>query len=101
MIVRISPIVDRTPDSSPVTCSVPPDKSILHRALFIGSLTRSAIRIPISGEHALAHDIIATILALESLGVPVEISESAIELNGVGRHGYRAPTHVINCANSG
>jgi 3-phosphoshikimate 1-carboxyvinyltransferase len=101
MIVRISPIADRTPDASPVTCSVPPDKSILHRALFIGSLTRSAIRIPIAGGHALAHDIIATILALESLGVPVEISESAIELNGVGRRGYRAPTHVINCANSG
>jgi 3-phosphoshikimate 1-carboxyvinyltransferase len=101
MVVRISPVGHRDPDATPVACSVPPDKSILHRALFIGSLTKSAIRIPITGEHAIAHDIIATILSLESLGVPVEISEFWIELNGVGRHGYRAPTHVINCANSG
>jgi 3-phosphoshikimate 1-carboxyvinyltransferase len=81
--------------------SLPPDKSILHRALFIGSITRSAFRIPIPSEAAISHDIVATVLSLESLGVPIELFPDRIELQGVGLGGYRMPTHVINCANSG
>ncbi|MFI5202032.1 MAG: 3-phosphoshikimate 1-carboxyvinyltransferase, partial [Candidatus Kapaibacterium sp.] len=101
MLVRISPVSPIIPDASPVVLSMPPDKSILHRLLFLGSLTTSAFRILIESPQAISHDIIATILALESLGVPVEISESEITLQGVGLHGYRAPSHAINCANSG
>ncbi|HET6400403.1 MAG TPA: 3-phosphoshikimate 1-carboxyvinyltransferase [Candidatus Kapabacteria bacterium] len=101
MLVRISPVNRIVPDDSPVTLSMPPDKSILHRLLFLGSLTTSAFRIPIESPQTISHDIIATILALESLGVPVEITESEINMQGVGLRGYRAPSHAINCANSG
>jgi len=106
MIVRISPVAlhsssSMEQDISPIEASVPPDKSILHRLLLIGSLTRSAFRIPIDSPHSISHDVIATMLALESLGVPVEFSDVGIELNGVGRKGYRMPSHSINCANSG
>ncbi len=101
MEIRIHPISGVASDSRPVLITPPPDKSILHRILLIGSLTQSAIRIPISGIYSISHDVIATVLALESLGVPVEIFDDHIELHGVGRKGYRAPTHVINCANSG
>ncbi|HWF44795.1 MAG TPA: 3-phosphoshikimate 1-carboxyvinyltransferase [Candidatus Kapabacteria bacterium] len=80
---------------------LPPDKSILHRVLFIGSITRSAFRIPIPSEAAISHDIVATVLSLESLGVPIELFPDRIEVQGVGLGGYRMPTHVINCANSG
>ncbi len=80
---------------------MPPDKSILHRLLFIGSLTTSAIHIPIASQVSLSDDVIATVLALESLGVPVDVEQNRIELQGVGRRGYRAPSHAINCANSG
>jgi 3-phosphoshikimate 1-carboxyvinyltransferase len=79
----------------------PPDKSIFHRLLIIGSLTRSTIRIPISAIEDLPVDIISTILAMQSLGVPTEISRSEIELQGVGIKGYHEPKHQINCANSG
>lgn len=101
MLVRISPVGPMVPVDSPAVLSMPPDKSILHRLLFLASLTTSAFRIPIESPQTISHDIIATILALESLGVPVEISESEINLQGVGLHGYRAPSHAINCANSG
>ena len=81
--------------------SPPPDKSIFHRLLIIGSLTSSTIRIPISAIEDLPTDIISTILALQSLGVPIEISRSEIELQGVGFGGYHKPKHQINCGNSG
>lgn len=80
---------------------MPPDKSILHRLLILGSLTTSHFKIPIASKETISDDVIATILALESLGVPIDIGEKEIELQGVGRHGLRAPTHAINCANSG
>jgi 3-phosphoshikimate 1-carboxyvinyltransferase len=106
MTVRISPAkidIDSSlsRDFSPIELSVPPDKSILHRLLLIGSLTKSAFRIPIESPRSISHDVIATMLAVESLGVPVEFSDAAIEMNGVGRRGFRMPTHSINCANSG
>ncbi|HZK76292.1 MAG TPA: 3-phosphoshikimate 1-carboxyvinyltransferase [Candidatus Kapabacteria bacterium] len=101
MLVRISPAGTVPPNASPVVLSMPPDKSILHRLLFLGSLTTSAFRIPIESPQTISHDLIATILALESLGVPVDIGDKEIGLQGVGLHGYRAPSHAINCANSG
>ena len=107
MLVKIRPVSgikdvsSRISDFSQIELSVPPDKSILHRVLLIGSLTRSAFHIPISSKHSISHDAIATMLALESLGVPMELSDKAIEMNGVGRRGFRKPTHAINCGNSG
>jgi 3-phosphoshikimate 1-carboxyvinyltransferase len=101
MTVTISPVPSIHPDPQPVRFTVGPDKSILHRILILGSLTRSLIRIPIRSIESLSHDVLATILALESLGVPIEVTPEQIELQGVGRHGFRAPGHTINCANSG
>lgn len=100
MTVEIGPALDgQTATASEFT--LPPDKSLLHRVLFIGSMTQSAFRIPIPSPQAISHDVVATVLALESLGVPVELFGDRIELQGVGRNGYRAPNHVVNCANSG
>ncbi len=103
MVARITPIrnIFSSNNSDAVILSMPPDKSILHRLLFIGSLTTSAITIPIASPASLSDDVIASVLALESLGVPVDVEHDRIELHGVGRRGYRAPSHAINCANSG
>lgn len=81
--------------------TLPPDKSIFHRLLIIGSLTNSRITIPITAIEDIPVDIISTILAMQSLGVPIELSRSEIELQGVGISGYHAPKHQINCGNSG
>jgi 3-phosphoshikimate 1-carboxyvinyltransferase len=93
-LVQLSSIV-------PARFQLPADKSILHRLLIIGSLSHSQITIPIKSQSDLGEDVIATILALESLGVPIDIQDTQIQLQGVGLRGLRAPTHKINCANSG
>jgi 3-phosphoshikimate 1-carboxyvinyltransferase len=101
MIVEIlsHPGVRVEPD--PPTLVMPPDKSVLHRLLMIGSLTTTAFTIPIQDPHLMSHDVIATILALESVGVPIELFNSHIEMQGVGLAGFKASNHIINCANSG
>ncbi len=91
----------RVQTSAPRPITLPPDKSIFHRLLIIGSLTKSNIRIPISSIEDIPVDVYATILALQSLGVPIELSRSEIELQGVGLGGFHAPKYQINCANSG
>lgn len=100
MYVEIAP-GSRTGISLPEPFIMPPDKSILHRLLLIGSLTNTAFTIPIQDQHWMSHDVVATVLALESLGVPVELFQTHIELQGIGAKAFRTPTHIINCANSG
>ncbi len=102
MVARITPVSNVLfANAEAISFRMPPDKSILHRLLFLGSLTTSAIRVPIAAPGTISDDVIATVLALESLGVPVDVEQNRIEMHGVGRHGYRAPSHAINCANSG
>lgn len=101
MTVTIEPVGHVEPQDEEIRLSVGPDKSILHRLLMIGSLTKTLFRIPIRSIEVLSHDVLATALAMESLGVPIEVNPTEIELQGVGRHGLRAPGHTINCANSG
>src|ERR1051325_4502353 len=101
MTVTITPVKDIISLSDELRFSVGPDKSILHRLLMIGSLTKSHFTIPIRSIESLSHDVLATALAMESLGVPIEVNPTSIELQGVGRRGLRAPGHTINCANSG
>lgn len=101
MIVEIAPYAKETGDRVIEPLVMPPDKSVLHRLLIIGSLTNTAFTIPIEDPHLMSHDVIATVLSLESVGVPVELFNSHIELQGVGLAGFKSPNHIINCANSG
>jgi 3-phosphoshikimate 1-carboxyvinyltransferase len=91
----------RNANAEPVILNMPPDKSILHRLLIIGSLTRSLIIIPLPPIESIAHDVLATVLALQSLGVSIEFFDDRIELQGGGLHGLRESGHQIHCANSG
>ncbi|HET6510799.1 MAG TPA: 3-phosphoshikimate 1-carboxyvinyltransferase [Candidatus Kapabacteria bacterium] len=101
MIVEIAPFEAGNGEREISPLVMPPDKSVLHRLLIIGSLTTTSFTIPITDPHMMSHDVIATILALESVGVPVELFNDHIELQGVGLGGFKASNHIINCANSG
>jgi 3-phosphoshikimate 1-carboxyvinyltransferase len=101
MIVEIAPFDGERIERETATLIMPPDKSVLHRLLIIGSLTTTSFTIPIEDPHLMSHDVIATVLALESVGVPVELFNSHIELQGVGLAGFKPSNHIINCANSG
>lgn len=101
MVVEISPYAGGSSEPSTATLVMPPDKSVLHRLLIIGSLTNTSFTIPITDPHMMSHDVVATVLALESVGVPVELFNTHIELQGVGLAGFKPSNHIINCANSG
>ena len=80
------------------TIRVPGDKSIGHRALVLAALAEgpSTIR-NLSG----GLDNLATAAALRAMGVGVEVGDSVAHVAGVGLHGLRMPTGVIDCGNSG
>ncbi len=79
--------------------TVPPDKSILHRALLLAALGEGPARIRPLGRGA---DNRSTRTALEALGVKIEAEMDAAVVHGVGGpSGFLAPAGPIDCGNSG
>lgn len=78
--------------------NLPADKSILHRALILNALAEGES--VISASH-IGEDNKSTISALQSLGVPIEITENTVRVQGVGKQGLQAPKQPIDCGNSG
>jgi 3-phosphoshikimate 1-carboxyvinyltransferase len=78
--------------------TAPPDKSITHRALFLAALAKGSSTIaPLGG----GRDNRATLEALRSLGVEIELSRETANVEGVGSpRGLRA-SGPIDCSNSG
>lgn len=78
----------------------PGDKSISHRAVMFGALAEGKSRFT----HFLeADDCLRTIQAFRSMGIPVSLKPgtSAIEIEGKGLRGLRAPGGVLDLGNSG
>lgn len=79
--------------------SVPPDKSISHRAVLIGSIATGRITVH---NFLQAEDSLATLQAMRSLGVEIEENpEGQLTIEGVGLHGLQQPGNIIDCGNSG
>ncbi len=80
------------------TISVPGDKSISHRVAMLAALASgtSTIRRFCNGD-----DCLATLSALNSLGVEHAWDDQALSIYGVGRDGLNAPGVAIDCGNSG
>ncbi len=80
--------------------SVPGDKSISHRAVIFGSMAAGPTRVTgfLPGE-----DCLATLRALQSLGVQIDvIDETTLLVEGLGRRGkFTAAREAIDCGNSG
>ena len=77
---------------------VPGDKSISHRAAILGALAEGHTRVSGFLEGA---DCLATVSALQSLGVEIIRDATRLEINGVGLHGLQAAGKVIDLGNSG
>ena len=78
---------------------VPPDKSISHRAVLIGSITEGDLTVK---NFLRAEDCLATLNAMRLLGVSIEEDESGdLKIEGVGLRGLRQPVSTIDCGNSG
>jgi len=81
------------------TVAVPGDKSVSHRALMLGSIAEG--RTNISGFLA-GEDCLATLAALQSMGVSIEQSDATeIAIDGVGLHGLKMPDDPLDLGNSG
>ncbi|HET9390894.1 MAG TPA: 3-phosphoshikimate 1-carboxyvinyltransferase [Steroidobacteraceae bacterium] len=79
--------------------TVPGDKSISHRALMLGAVARGDTEITgfLSGE-----DCLATLRALQSLGVGIERpAESHVIVHGVGLEGLRGAAGPLDVGNAG
>lgn len=79
--------------------TVPGDKSISHRALMLGAIAEGTTDVQglLVGE-----DCLATLAALESLGVQIDRpSETRAVVHGVGMDGLSAPDNDLYLGNSG
>ena len=80
------------------TVRVPGDKSIGHRAVIFGSLTRGrcVVRGLAGGE-----DNRSTIACFREMGVDIQLDGDTAVIEGVGLRGLSMPKGVLDCGNSG
>ena len=78
---------------------VPGDKSISHRSIILGGIADGVTKVSGFLESS---DCLATLQAMQSMGVKVEKNESDYFVHGVGKYGLTAPeSGRIDCGNSG
>ena len=77
---------------------IPPDKSISHRGIIIGSLTKGKIKI---SNFSKGGDCISTLNIFKSLGLQIEyVDDKTIIINS--KEGIKNPSScLLNCGNSG
>jgi len=79
--------------------NVPGDKSISHRSLIFGALAKGITHVT---NFLPSQDCVSTLQCLQQLGVAIDqISPSEIRVTGVGLHGFKEPTNVLDVGNSG
>jgi 3-phosphoshikimate 1-carboxyvinyltransferase len=79
--------------------AVPGDKSISHRAVMFGALAEGTTLVTGFLPGA---DTLATAQILRDLGVPIaRVSDTQLQIEGVGLHGLRASAKPLDCGNAG
>lgn len=85
------------------TIHVPSDKSISHRAVLLAAIADGTSRIR---NWLPAGDTIATLQAIQGLGISIEIKKRSTQswdltIHGRGLHGLKPPAEAIDCRNAG
>lgn len=77
---------------------VPGDKSISHRAVMFGSISKGITRITgfLNGA-----DCISTISIFKKMGIDIEMNGTSVIVKGNGLHGLKKPDDILDCGNSG
>ena len=78
--------------------NIPGDKSISHRAIMFGALADGTTEITNFLQGA---DCLSTISCFQAMGVPIENHTDRVLIRGVGLHGLRQPTQMLDVGNSG
>ncbi|MBM4362459.1 MAG: 3-phosphoshikimate 1-carboxyvinyltransferase [Deltaproteobacteria bacterium] len=93
--IVVRPLVRPLQGSVPV----PSDKSIGHRSLLFGALSRGACRVR---GFSYGEDNVATLRAFRAMGVTIDDDgKGELTVHGVGLDGLCAPTSDLDCGNSG
>jgi 3-phosphoshikimate 1-carboxyvinyltransferase len=80
------------------TISVPPDKSISHRAALVALLSENTTTVH---NYLPAEDTLATLDAIKSFGARVEYTSTSADITGVGLKGAPEPQNIVDAHNSG
>lgn len=93
-------IVSPLKSSIKSTLTVPPDKSISHRAIIIGSIASGTTEIK---NISTSEDCLNTLKIMQQLGVEVTNCNNfeSITLYGKGLQSLIEPKNILNCGNSG
>ncbi len=78
--------------------SVPGDKSISHRSIMFGAISKGITHVEGFLPGA---DCISTIECFRSMGVDILREGDKVRVEGKGLHGLKAPEHVLDTGNSG
>jgi 3-phosphoshikimate 1-carboxyvinyltransferase len=78
--------------------SVPPDKSVSHRAALVSLLSSEPVTVH---NYLLAEDTLATLGAVQAFGAHVEREKSTVRITGVGLKNAPEPADVVDAHNSG
>lgn len=77
---------------------VPGDKSISHRAVMFGAISKGITNIKgfLTGA-----DCISTISIFKKMGIDIEIQNTSVTVKGKGLYGLSNPGEILDCGNSG
>ena len=77
---------------------VPGDKSISHRAVMFGAISKGITNIKgfLTGA-----DCISTISIFKKMGIDIEIQNTSVTVRGKGLYGLSKPGEILDCGNSG
>lgn len=77
---------------------VPGDKSISHRAVMFGAISKGITNIKgfLTGA-----DCISTISIFKKMGIDIEIKNTDVTVKGKGLYGLSNPREILDCGNSG
>ena len=78
--------------------TIPGDKSISHRGIMLGAISRGTTEITNFLQGA---DCLSTISCFQKMGIPIENKGSLVRIQGKGLHGLKEPQSVLDAGNSG
>lgn len=78
--------------------TIPGDKSISHRAVMFGAISRGTTSVTNFLKGA---DCLSTISCFRKMGIHIEVNPEEILIHGKGLHGLSAPASILDVGNSG
>ena len=78
--------------------TVPGDKSVSHRSVMLGAISKGTTSISNFLEGA---DCLSTIDCFRKMGIEIERNPEEILIHGKGLHGLTAPSDILDVGNSG